>query len=191
VTILAKPKMFNLGYATSLPDDSHHSPTTKVAQLPMAVRVEALRNHIDSRQDPRASLGCTPVFKPIALATLPLLKALPSARKCAEATSLAALLTSPCSSQAPFCCRGTSTPINHSQALPSRSSPPTELESASCPSARIVNSSRHAPHRNVRTSWLEDVIPRSCRSAGAHETPRMSTSWSCPYHGYCIVHLSP
>src|ERR1700677_4400658 len=40
--------MFNLGYTTSLPDDSHHSPTTKVAQFPMAVRVGALRNHIPS-----------------------------------------------------------------------------------------------------------------------------------------------
>jgi hypothetical protein len=47
VTVFAKPKMFNLGYTTSLPDDSHHSPTTKVVQFPMAVRVGALRNHID------------------------------------------------------------------------------------------------------------------------------------------------
>jgi hypothetical protein len=86
VTILAKPEMFNLGYATSLPDDSHHSPTTKVAQFPMAVRVEALRNHIDSRQDP--------VLASVALLSSNLLllqrfrcltSALLSATKCAEA----------------------------------------------------------------------------------------------------------
>jgi hypothetical protein len=39
--------MFYLRYTTSLPDNSHHSATTKVAQFPMAVWVGALRNHVD------------------------------------------------------------------------------------------------------------------------------------------------